>query len=307
MSKKVRRYHATREVYDSTLKQKHTILVYGELAQSNEEKGFILAPITFKKRDKNNITSLDDKYVVLNRQNDLRPTRTFNFGWAICSSDDEFDMQKGVHLAKKRFSDSPMTTTDVRFFSDDMIAAILKNELNFIEQHLEEKYLPDFSNAIGSAENEETTFEIEVDEDNQKNGCDGECKSCADEDCEERKVKETEELPKIKLETKSDNFVRNGDFIIFKDDIGRYGIVKSIKDNIINLYWEFTQYSVGHYAFETNVSYKLDDLHVLSITKKEDLEYSEIYENVSQHIKDVFGYRWNLKNMKLEYLYDLLM
>ena len=131
MSKKLRRYHATREVLDSK-NQKHTILVYGELLQTNDDKGFILAPITYKKKDKNNIVSLDDKYVVLSRHNDLRPTREFNFGWAICDANDEFDMQKGVHLAKKRFSDSPMTTTDVRFFSDSMIAAILKNELNFI-------------------------------------------------------------------------------------------------------------------------------------------------------------------------------
>ena len=300
MSKRVRRYHATREVYDSTLNQKHTILVYGELVQSNEEKGFILAPITYKKRDKNNIVSLDDKYVVLSRKNDLRPTREFNFGWAICDSNDEFDLQKGVHLAKKRFSDSPMTTTDVRFFSDDMIAAILKNELNFIEQHLEEKYLPSFDNAIGSAEEpeEEKEFELELDDEDSKNGCDGQCQSC-NNDCSERKCDETEELPNLKLEAKSDNFAKNGDFIVFTDDIKRYGVVKSVKDDVINLYWEFTQYSVGHYALETNVSYRLDDLRIINIVHKENLEGNSDYEFVKRLTSEVFGYEWDPKNLKL--------
>ena len=64
MSKKLRRYHATREVIDSK-NQKHTILVYGELLQTNDDKGFILAPITYKKKDRNNIVSFDDKYVVV--------------------------------------------------------------------------------------------------------------------------------------------------------------------------------------------------------------------------------------------------
>ena len=51
----------------------------------------------------------------------------------------------------------------------------------------------------------------------------------------------------LKLEAKSDNFAKNGDFIVFTDDIKRYGIVKSIDNDTIKLYWEFTQYNVGHY------------------------------------------------------------
>ena len=85
MSKKVRCYHATREVIDTVKKEKHTILVYGELVQTNEAKGFLLAPVTYNKINHREIRSIDDRYVVLSRNQDRRPTRQFNFGWAILS------------------------------------------------------------------------------------------------------------------------------------------------------------------------------------------------------------------------------
>jgi len=173
MSKKVRCYHATREVIDTVKKEKHTILVYGELVQTNKAKGFLLAPVTYNKINHREIRSIDDRYVVLSRNQDRRPTRQFNFGWAICDANDEFDLANGIRIAKRRFSDSPMTTTDVRFFSDDMIRSILENELDFIERNLESKYLPD----------------------DYQNGCNGECESCQRHDCDSKgSVKTYDEL-----------------------------------------------------------------------------------------------------------------
>ena len=136
--KKIRCYHCTKEIYDAT-GQKHTILVYGELVQTNEDQGFVIAPVTYTKKG-NDIVSINDKYNIIGFR-DNHPTRKFNLGWAICDSNDNFDLATGIKLAKKRFSDSPMTTTDVRFFSDDMIKVVLENETDFIFNHIE-KYIP---------------------------------------------------------------------------------------------------------------------------------------------------------------------
>lgn len=271
MSKKLRRYHATREVLDSK-NQKHTILVYGELLQTNDDKGFILAPITYKKKDKNNIVSLDDKYVVLSRHNDLRPNREFNFGWAICDPNDKFDMATGVKLAKKRFSDSPMTTTDVRFFSDDMIAAILKNELNFIQEHLEEKYLP---------------------------------KAKEEEDKKGEKVCEidTEEFPSIKLESDTTDAYKNfkhGDFIKFSyNGYTKYGIIRSVNDGVVNLYWEFTCFNRNRYTFETNTAYEVDNISIDEYSKSDNLRYCKPYLFANNKLCEVFGYRWDSRTSRL--------
>ena len=294
MSKKLRRYHATREVIDSK-NQKHTILVYGELLQTNDDKGFILAPITYKKKDRNNIVSFDDKYVVLSRHNDLRPTREFNFGWAICDPNDEFDMATGVKLAKKRFSDSPMTTTDVRFFSDDMIAAILKNELNFIQEHLEDKYLPD----------------------DYKNGCNGECETCQRHDCESKgsigpevktydeskELEHTEEFPSIKLECDTTNAYENfkhGDFIKFNHNgYTKYGIVRSLNNGVINMYWEFTCFNRNNYAFETNTAHEVENISINEYSKSDNLHYCKPYLFANNKLEEVFGYRWDSRTSRL--------
>ena len=294
MSKKLRRYHATREVLDSK-NQKHTILVYGELLQTNDDKGFILAPITYKKKDKNNIVSIDDKYVVLSRHNDLRPNREFNFGWAICDANDKFDMATGVKLAKKRFSNSPMTTTDVRFFSDDMIAAILKNELNFIEEHLENKYLPD----------------------DYKNGCNGECESCQKNDCDSRrsigpevktydepKELETEEIPTVEFEAHTEQHtLKHGDFVKFTNGYAfMYGVVrdggmgKDSESPYVNLYWKLTKVDDG-WVFRTNETIDTREIEFLTPRKYEDdLTYKILYE--------VFGVIWDIerKSLKLKSL-----
>ena len=295
MSKKVRCYHTTREVIDTTKNEKHTILVYGELVQTNDTKGFILAPVTYTKRNHKDIKSIDDKYVVLSRNQDLRPTRQFNFGWAICSADDEFDLEVGIRIAKRRFSDSPMTTTDVRFFSDDMIHSILENEVNFIEKNLETKYLPD----------------------DHQNGCNGECKSCQRHDCykkgnidpeiktydesKEPEVElETEEFPTVEFEArKGQRQLKHGDFVKFTDGYAfMYGVVRDtgVTDNskspYINLYWKLTKVQDG-WTFRTNETINRNDVEFLTPREYEDsLTYKILYE--------VFGVVWDGKRNSIK-------
>lgn len=292
MSKKVRCYHVTREVYDKTRNQKHTILVYGELVQTNEAKGFVIAPVTYIKSN-NDIRNIDDKYVILNR-NDKRPVRIFNFGWAICDLSDEFDLATGIKLAKRRFSNSPMVTTDVRFFSDEMIKAILESELNFMEEHLEEKFLPD----------------------DYQNGCNGECETCQRDDCDskgsiEPEVKthdeikecETEELPtfskSVTNETEPD--LSEGAFIKYRDgykNVKRYGLVKSVekrdKRNIVSLYWKVTRFENG-WSVVTNEKFELD----------EDIEFlptSEIEKEfiIKSIIGETLDLTWDDKNRRFK-------
>ena len=291
MSKKVRCYHATREVIDTVKNKKHTILVYGELVQTNEAKGFVLAPVTYNKRNHREIRSVDDQYVVLSRNQDMRPTRQFNFGWAICDANDEFDLATGIRIAKRRFSDSPMTTTDVRFFSDDMIRSILENELNFIEKHLENKYLPN----------------------DYQNGCDGKCESCPKHDCDSRgsiepevktydesKELETEELPTVEFEShKEQHILKHGDFIKFTNGYAfMYGVVRDSgmgndsKSPYVNLYWKLTKVDDG-WVFRTNETIDTREIEFLTPRDYEDdLTYKILYE--------VFGVVWDKERKSLK-------
>jgi hypothetical protein len=295
MSKKVRCYHATREVIDTVRNEKHTILVYGELVQTNEAKGFLLAPVTYNKINHREIRSIDDRYVVLSRNQDRRPTRQFNFGWAICDANDEFDLATGIRIAKRRFSDSPMTTTDVRFFSDDMIRSIIENELNFIERNLVVKYLPD----------------------DYQNGCNGECETCQRHDCDSKGSVEpesktydepneleldAEELPTVEFEThKEQHTLKHGDFVKFTNGYSfMYGVVRDSglgfdsKSPYVNLYWKLIRTDDG-WVFRTNETIDTREIEFLTPRDYEDdLTYKILYE--------VFGVIWNKerKSIKLK-------
>lgn len=294
MSKKVRCYHAKREVIDTVKNEKHTILVYGELVQTNEAKGFLLAPVTYNKINHREIRSIDDHYVVLSRNQDRRPTRQFNFGWAICDANDEFDLATGIKIAKRRFSDSPMTTTDVRFFSDDMIHSILESELNFIEKNLEIKYLPDdfkvevddynpnckTNDVIDLGEKPDDSLEIEVEVDDQDT--------------------KTEELPTVEFEAhKEQHTLKHGDFVKFTNGYSfMYGVVRDSglgidsKSPYVNLYWKLTKEDDG-WVFRTNETIDTREIEFLTPREYEDdLTYKILYE--------VFGVIWDRKRKSIK-------
>lgn len=67
--------------------------------------------------------------------------KTLNFGHALCSPDDHFDLETGVKLAEKRLYRDPLITYNHNFLNEDMIAAILENEVEYIIENIE-KYLP---------------------------------------------------------------------------------------------------------------------------------------------------------------------
>ena len=98
--------------------QKHTVLVYGEI---KSQKISSLSPYKFLKK---------------------RTLKSLNIGWAICSEEDEFDLDTGIKLAKKRLYKNlgDLFSFNRNFLTDDMVNAILKNEVNYIKSHIE-KYI----------------------------------------------------------------------------------------------------------------------------------------------------------------------
>ena len=319
MSKKVRCYHATREVIDTVKKQKHTILVYGELVQTNEAKGFVLAPVTYNKRNHRDIRTIDDRYVVLSRNQDLRPTRQFNFGWAICDANDEFDLATGIKIAKRRFSDSPMTTTDVRFFSDDMIHSILENELDFIERNLEVKYLPDDSTTVIHHTSVDDNGNVTSEDETRLSGSklrrfrhvhknnDETHNETPDDSLEielevDNKETETEEIPTVEFEARKERHtLKHGDFVKFTNGYTfMYGVVRDSglgndsKSPYVNLYWKLIRTNDG-WVFRTNETIDTREIEFLTPRNYEDdLTYKILYE--------VFGVIWDKerKSIKLK-------
>jgi len=92
--------------------EKHTVLVYGELELTN-----------------------------VNAKGRKVQLKCLNFGHAICSHDDTFDLEVGINLAKRRLYRDPLCTLNHNFLNEDMVMAVLKNEVNYIIGHLD-KYLP---------------------------------------------------------------------------------------------------------------------------------------------------------------------
>ena len=58
-------------------------------------------------------------------------------GFAICNSSDTFNINTGIKVAKKRFAKSPMTTQNGNFLTEDMLKAIVDNELNYILNNID--------------------------------------------------------------------------------------------------------------------------------------------------------------------------
>ena len=69
--------------------------------------------------------------------------KTLKIGYAICSSEDEYNENVGVAIAKKRAKKSPVgvvSTTSFTMLQDDQCNALVENEANFIEKNLD-KYI----------------------------------------------------------------------------------------------------------------------------------------------------------------------
>jgi hypothetical protein len=65
------------------------------------------------------------------------PVKEFNMGFAICMENDEFDLGRGISIAKQRFCKRPMSTQNGRWLNEDMVMSIIENEARYICDHIE--------------------------------------------------------------------------------------------------------------------------------------------------------------------------
>lgn len=107
----------------------HKVLIYGELTETKRTPGVAMVPVSCDRNG--NPVKLTGKPMIM-KSPDRGRVKTFNFGWAVCHPNDEFDEKTAINLAKRRFSRCGITTQDGRLLSDDMIDAILENELRYI-------------------------------------------------------------------------------------------------------------------------------------------------------------------------------
>lgn len=122
--------------------RKYTILVYGEVNEVNEMTGFYTVPVVFNgKTNKPIAIDYDKRFITPSYKHYYGRTKVFNMGWSICSECDEFDLETGIKICRRRFNRSPITTQNGRFLTPDMCLAIVNNEADYIDKHIE-MFLP---------------------------------------------------------------------------------------------------------------------------------------------------------------------
>lgn len=117
-----------------------TILVYGELWETETVDGIFVQRVGLSRDGKRIIECGSGSVGVLGAP--YAKTKYFNMGWAICSPDDEYNEETGIKIAKSRFLKSPLSTQSGTFLTNDMIDAILDNEIRFIQNNLNKFYHP---------------------------------------------------------------------------------------------------------------------------------------------------------------------
>ena len=117
-----------------------TILVYGELWETETVDGIYVQRIGLSRDGKRIMERGSGSIGVLGTP--YSKTKYFNMGWAICSPDDEYNEEIGIEIAKSRFLKSPLSTQSGTFLTNDMIDAILDNEIRFMQNNLSKFYHP---------------------------------------------------------------------------------------------------------------------------------------------------------------------
>lgn len=144
--------------------RKYTILVYGEVNEVNEMTGFYTVPVVFNgKTNKPIAIDYDKRFITPSYKHYYGRTKVFNMGWSICSECDEFDLETGIKICRRRFNRSPITTQNGRFLTPDMCLAIVNNEADYIDKHIE-MFLPKDGQKNNSDDNKYTIeFNFDVD------------------------------------------------------------------------------------------------------------------------------------------------
>jgi len=216
----------------------HIILVYGELWEEGYVDGIVIRRAKFSKDGRKvmdeSVTSED---ILLNRP--YTRTRYFNMGWAICTPDDKYNEQYGIELCKRRFRKSPLKTETGLFLTKDMVHALLRNEIHYIENNWK-KFAPKSKDIEdnGYDVNKEPVTGINKEPVNRfpKFHCDKKWTSI-------RNKKGENNIPVENGENKNDfQKFKPGDYVrIFKPEIEGWpvtiGCVKSVDEKNVYLSW----------------------------------------------------------------------
>ena len=107
-----------------------TVLLYGELWEDGVIDGIRIQRVGLSRDGRKILEEGPEIYSTLSPE--YSRTKYFNMGWSICAPGDKFDKEEGIKLARRRFHQHPLTTKSGTFLTDDMINAIMENEINFI-------------------------------------------------------------------------------------------------------------------------------------------------------------------------------
>lgn len=115
----------------------HVVTIVGKLEQK-KEYSMEFEEVNIK--DKYNNTKVTKGITAYPKKTN---TRTLSYAVSICHTDDEFDEQIGIDIAKKRVETKPLgrlTTNLVTTLCEDQIKWILFGELNFVISNID-KYI----------------------------------------------------------------------------------------------------------------------------------------------------------------------
>ena len=131
---KIKTYSVTKDVADS-MGRIYKIFVYGEVTEENALEGVEIRRVNYQHRSGKVVSANDKGAFILPLGDNCSPVKKLNFGYAICAPEDGFDENKGIAVARKRFSKAPLTTQDCRFLKKDMVEAILNQTAEYVATH----------------------------------------------------------------------------------------------------------------------------------------------------------------------------
>jgi len=269
---KVKTFKKT-EVFVDKNGEKHIILVYGELTKTNHLNGVMVSKVKYVAGDRR-IIDFENEPMIINSTDSYSSLKEFNFGWAICDPRDKFDEAKGIEFCKKRFGRTPLSTQEGKFLTDDMIEAILANEIEFLKN---EKLIPSISKSSYN--------KVEVDE-NISKATKGGLRNVANSVTEE-----------AHNSNERRGTFKDGDILrlIWKNNQVSYAAYHSVDGvkKTVTFYWLVSSSEHGvHFVCPLTESVN----EFLSVEKA---KRSEILE-IESLIKERFNKRWNWKEKRLE-------
>lgn len=313
MRERVRDYRIKREVKlnDGV----HVVVIYAELTETTKLYGYKISEVEYKRGGTEIISEKNP--VIFNRATTRNKTKILNWGWAICAPDDKFDWETAIKICKNRFSKNPLTTHDGKLLTDDIVWAIVYNELNFHANKLKEAYKN--GDILKFKSVNPTNFEITFDVNPEKvkdifDEVIGDIKHCGRKECNCNANKNKYKCPDYEsvnhndvceeMEQEEDpwNNIDDGILVAFnhggREYIGAFKETYMLKGgtNVRVFYWVYSEKNDNYnqYSFMTN-------FHYTGNFKPRKLTRAEVLDVEEKLKKNVFV-NWDFNNKVIEFL-----